>query len=123
MPDSGRLGCRRRGRRRRYLSIMRSWCLLLLGLLLGCGRSHNLAIDDEYLRAERLLNQGELKQALIRADTGLKKCGSSPERCWKFRLLKAQSALLSGQERMALSLLDIPDVPPKPELEVVRRMH
>jgi CHAT domain-containing protein len=102
---------------------MRWWFLILLGLMLGCDRSHKLTIDDEYLSAERLLNQGELKQALTRADAGLNKCGSSLEWCWKFRLLKAQSALLSGQERAALTLLDIPGVSPKPELEAARRMH
>src|SRR6266852_1662895 len=104
MPGGGRLGRRRRGWRRRYVPIMRWWFLILLAVLLGCGRSHNLAIGDEYVSAERLLKQGEVKQALARADTGLKKCGSSVEWCWKFRLLKAQAALLSGQEREALTL-------------------
>jgi CHAT domain-containing protein len=102
---------------------MRGRFLLILGVLLGCGRSHNLAIDDEYLIAERMLKQGELKQALTRADHGLRNCGSSLEWCWKFRLLKAQVALLGGQERAALALLNNADTPPKPELEAARRMH
>ncbi|MBZ5726330.1 MAG: CHAT domain-containing protein [Acidobacteriia bacterium] len=97
---------------------MRLVLLLLLALLSGCGRP-----AATYAAAERLLKQGELRQAVARADAGLKSCGPSPEWCWKFRLLEAETLLLSGKPAEASALLAMAGDPPTRELQARRLMH
>jgi len=100
------------------------WCFLLLFCLLsGCSRSRNQPPLPDYASAERLLKQGNLKDALAQADDGLSRCGSSSESCWNFRLLKAEALLLWGRENDALQILSVPDSPPTMDLRARRRMH
>src|SRR5579864_3421475 len=113
-----RLG--RRGRWWRFISIMR-WLFLLLLLLSGCGRSTIQPVSNDYESADSLLKRGEFNQALVRADIGLLRCSSS-ELCWKFRLLKAETLLLSGHEKTALALLYTPEGPHTTELQARQRM-
>ena len=97
--------------------------LLLLVSITGCSRFGPPSAAPDVRDVDHLLRNGELKPALAQADVGLDKCGSSQELCWKFRLLKAEALLLSGQERAALALLDIPVTAPNPETQARRLMH
>jgi CHAT domain-containing protein len=81
------------------------------------------SLDAQYQRAEKLLKEGNLRQALSIADAALHRCGSSAEWCWKLRILKAETLVTSRQEEAALRLLDGPDSPAQPELQARRRMH
>jgi len=99
------------------------WRILLLFVLLaGCNRQRTQSADAGYESANRLMEQGALKQAAVEADSGLRKCGSSLEWCWKFRLLKAEILLASRQEESALQLLNISGEAPTTELQARRLM-
>jgi len=89
----------------------------------ACRTSRIESLDTDYKKAEKLLKEGDLKQALSLADSALRRCGSSPEWCWTLRILKAETLLNSRQEEAALNLLEGPDSPPKPDLQARRRMH
>jgi tetratricopeptide (TPR) repeat protein len=97
--------------------------LLLLALLSGCSRQRTQPIAGEYSTAENLLKQGDWKEALAPADSGLRRCGSLSEWCWKFRLLKAEALVTGRQYSAALALLDFPGNPPRLELQAQRKMH
>ncbi|MGP0075722.1 MAG: CHAT domain-containing protein [Bryobacteraceae bacterium] len=96
---------------------------LLLCLLAGCRTSRTESLDAEYKTAQQLLREGDFKQALSLADSALRRCGSSAERCWTFRILKAQTLIASQQAEAALMLLDGRDSPPNSDLQARRRMH
>ncbi len=95
----------------------------MLVSLAACGPARIESVDAEYQAAERVLKQGDFKGALALADSGLRKCGSSQEWCWKWRLLKAETLVASRQEEEALKLLDDPGNPPAANLQARRRMH
>ena len=57
------------------------------------------------------------------ADSALRRCGSSQEWCWKFRLLKTESLIESQKAEGALSLLNDPESAPSAELQARRRMQ
>src|SRR5216684_4675916 len=97
--------------------------LLLLALLSGCSRPRTQPIEAEYSTAESLLKQGEWKESLARADSGLRRCGSLSEWCWKFRLLKADALVTGRQYEEALALLDSAGVPPRLDFQAQRKMH
>ena len=97
--------------------------LLLLALLSGCSRPRTQPIEAEYSTAELLLKQGEWKDGLARADSGLRRCGSFSEWCWKFRLLKAYALVTGRQYEEALALLDSAGTPPQLDLQARRKMH
>ena len=71
----------------------------------------------------RLLRAGDLQHASSLADGGLRRCGRLKEWCWKYRLLKAEILVDSGDEKAALKLLDGSDPPPTLDLSARRRMH
>jgi len=96
--------------------------LLLLLLLSGC-RTSQVKSQVDYQAAEDLLRTGDFERALSIADRGFRSCGSSQEWCWKFRLLKAETLLKSGEEKKALALLDGAASPATPDLQARRRMH
>jgi CHAT domain-containing protein len=97
--------------------------LLLLVLVAGCHTSQLESLQDDYQTAERLLRAGDFLHALSLADGAFRRCGSSEEWCWKFRLLKAELLVASGEETDALRLLDDPASAPTQDLQARRRMH
>src|SRR6202034_18148 len=76
--------------------------LLPLCLLAGCRTSRIESLKAEYETADRLLNQGNSKQALALADSALRRCGSSQEWCWRLRILKAETLIANRQAEAAL---------------------
>jgi CHAT domain-containing protein len=97
--------------------------LVLLALLSGCSRPRTQPIEAEYSTAESLLKQGDWKEALAPADSGLRRCGSLLEWCWKFRLLKAEALVTGRQYEAALALLDSSGTPPQLDLQAQLKMH
>jgi CHAT domain-containing protein len=97
--------------------------LLLCICLTACGtaRIEELRADNE--RARNLLKTGDLKQALLVADSALARCGSSPEWCWRLRILKAEVLVTSRRAKECLALLGGPGSPPSIELQSRRAMH
>jgi CHAT domain-containing protein len=92
-------------------------------LLSGCGASHLESLEANYRTAGRLLATGDFQRALPIADSGLRRCGSSEEWCWKFRLLKADALVTSGDQKSALKLLEGSAAPASSDLQARRRMH
>lgn len=101
---------------------MRCWLLILVALAGGCHRAPIRSNEVLYQSAKDSFKKANAKQALAQAEEGLKKCGLSQEWCWEFRLLKAE-ILVSGQPEAALKLLDVPDKPPRTDLQAWRRIH
>jgi CHAT domain-containing protein/Tfp pilus assembly protein PilF len=97
--------------------------LLLLALLSACNRPRIQPIETEYSAAERLSKQGEWQEALEKADSGLRRCGSSSEWCWKFGLLKAETLVAGRKYKDALALLDSLGTPPGVDLQARRLMN
>lgn len=88
-------------------------------VLTGCSANRRPpSPDDLYHNAETLLRQGRLKQALAAADSGLR-----VEPSWRFRLLKVEALLSSGQAREAAQALDSAALPDSPELRARWLMH
>lgn len=107
---------------RQTLSAIIRILVLTLCLLAGCSASRKESLQAQFTGADRLLREGDWKTALSLADSALRTCGSSPEWCWRLRILKAET-LTAGQEAdAALQLLDATDTPPQPDLEARRRM-
>src|ERR1700693_1875018 len=101
---------------------MRCWILILVALADGCHRSSTQPYDVLYRRAEDSFKKANTKQALSQAEEGLKRCGSSQEWCWEFRLLKAE-IIVSAQPKDALTLLGGAGDAPNVELQARRRIH
>jgi CHAT domain-containing protein len=91
--------------------------LLLVVLTTGCDRMSIRSNEALYRSAQLALQRGDKKTALDRAKSGFRKCGSSAEWCWKFKLVKAE---IDGQS--ALDLLCDGSEPPNIELKARRRM-
>ena len=90
---------------------------LALILLAGCSWRAAGSPDATYRDAERLLRRGELKEALAKAEAGLR---SEPS--WRFRLLKAEILLTSGEAVEASRYLASVDAPSDAEWQARRRM-
>ena len=99
------------------------WLFLLLIFAGGCRTAGIESRQADYQTSERLLREGDFKRALSLADSELQTCGSSPEWCWKFRLLKAEALITSRQEKAALELLEGSGSPTQSDLQARRRMH
>ena len=97
--------------------------LLLCCLLAGCRTSRIESLNTEYQVAERLLREGDYKRTLLLVDSALRKCGSSQESCYRLRLLKAETLILSQQPEAALMLLDGLETAPELDLQARRRMQ
>jgi CHAT domain-containing protein/Flp pilus assembly protein TadD len=107
---------------RQTLSAIIRILIITLCWLAGCRASRKESLQAEFTRADRLLREGDWKTARSLADSALRKCGSSPEWCWRWRILKAET-LTTGQEAdAALRLLDGTDALPQANLEARRRM-
>jgi CHAT domain-containing protein len=91
-------------------------------ITIGCGRKPVQPNDALYRDAETSFQKGDTTIALDRAETGLRRCGSSSEWCWRFRLLKAESLMALGQSKIAFQLLEEANNPPSRELQARRRM-
>ena len=108
----------RHGRERKFLAVMRRLAIFAI-VLTGCSANRRPpSPDDLYHNAETLLRQGRLKQALAAADSGLR-----VEPSWRFRLLKVEALLSSGQAREAAQALDSAALPDSPELRARWLMH
>jgi CHAT domain-containing protein len=92
---------------------MRHWAYLLL-LLAGCARQSS---ESRYQKAKMLLDQGELKPALVEADAGFR-----GEKSWRFRLLKAEILLANGDAPTAVEVLNAAD-PETDDLRARLAMH
>ena len=101
---------------------IKCWPLILVALVGGCHRAPIETNEVLYGKAEDSFKKANTKQALAQAEQGLKKCGLSQEWCWEFRLLKAE-IILAGQPDAALSVLNVPDNPPRTDLQARRRIH
>jgi CHAT domain-containing protein len=88
--------------------------------LAGCNPGQT--VGTLYQNAETSFKKGDLKTAVDRAESGLRRCGSSLEWCWKFRLLKAESLMALGQNKTAVEFLKGPGDPPTIDLKVRLRM-
>ncbi len=97
--------------------------LLFCFCLTACrtSRIDGLRADNE--RAQNLLKTGDVKQALLVADSALARCGSSPEWCWRLRILKAEVLVTSRRAEECLALLSGSGSPPSIELQSRRAMH
>jgi CHAT domain-containing protein len=96
--------------------------VLFLVAAFGCGRRPVQSNDAFYNDAELSFKKGDIKIALDEAEAGLRRCGSSPEWCWKYRLLKAESLMGLGQSKTAFELLEAAGSPPGSELQARHRM-
>jgi CHAT domain-containing protein len=91
--------------------------VILLAVIGGCDRMPIRSNEALYKSAQLALQSGDKKKALDQAKSGFRKCGSSAEWCWKFKLLNAE---IDGQS--ALDLLADGGEPPNIELKARRRM-
>src|SRR5580704_8583783 len=90
---------------------------LVLALLVGCGWRSAGSPDAVYRDAHRLLRRGELKAALAQVETGLRQ-----EPSWRFRLLKTEILLTSGDAVGASRYLASVTTPPDAETHARWRM-
>src|SRR5258705_3908010 len=88
---------------------------MLWVVLCGCGPQ---SADSVYLSAQTLLRHGELKQGLSLADSGLR-----AEASWRFRLIKAEILLASGEAQNTLDLLKAAPSPPSNEVRARVAMY
>jgi CHAT domain-containing protein len=102
---------------------LKYWILVIATVTAGCHRLQVRSNEAVYQNAEISFKKGDLTAALAQVGDGFKKCGSSREWCWKFRLLKADILLAMAQSEAALDLLDVTETPPTPDLQARRRMH
>jgi CHAT domain-containing protein len=91
-------------------------------LVTGCDRKPIQSNDALYKESETSFRKGDIRIALDRAEAGLRRCGTSSEWCWQFRLLKAESLMALGQSKTAFDLLEEARNPPSRDLEARRRM-
>lgn len=91
--------------------------LVALILFGGCGWRSASSPEEVYRNAHRLLRRGELKAALAQADSGLR-----AEPSWRFRLLKAEILLTSGEAMEASRFLASSAPPSDPETRARWRM-
>jgi CHAT domain-containing protein/Tfp pilus assembly protein PilF len=91
--------------------------VVALILVVGCGWRSASSPDIVYQNAHRLLRRGELKAALAQAESGLR-----AEPSWRFRLLKAEILLTSGEAVEAGRLLASSTPPPDVESRARWRM-
>lgn len=85
----------------------RLWGLAILSLILaGCGVSP----DVHYQNGRLLLKQDKLDEAMREAEAGMR-----AESSWRFRILKADVLVKSGQAKAAKELLAFPEPPSDPE--------
>ena len=89
---------------------------------IGCDRKPVQSNDAFYKDAETSFQKGDTAIALDRAEAGFRRCGSSPQWCWQFRLLKAESLMALGQSKTAFQLLEEANNPPGRELQARRLM-
>ena len=90
---------------------------LVLALLVGCAWRSAGSPDAVYRDAHRLLRRGELKAALAQVETGLRQ-----EPSWRFRLLKTEILLTSGDAVGASRYLASVTTPPDAETHARWRM-
>ena len=76
--------------------------LVLLLVLTGCARP-SPSTDTVYKDARELLDQGNLKDAIAKIESGIAR-----EPSWRFRLLRAEALNLQGDSEGALRALDAP---------------
>ncbi|HEV8041020.1 MAG TPA: CHAT domain-containing tetratricopeptide repeat protein [Bryobacteraceae bacterium] len=90
--------------------------------MLFAGCNPGLSIGTLYKNAETSFKKGDLKTAVDRTESGLRRCGSSLEWCWKFRLLKAESLMAQGENKTAVEFLKGSVDPPTIDLKARLRM-
>jgi CHAT domain-containing protein len=91
--------------------------LIAFLFLAACANPRMGSPDALFVKSEKLLRVGAVREALAAADAGLVK-----EKSWRFRLQKAK-ALLSLQPRQALDLLNDGDGAATPEQRARREMY
>src|ERR1700761_2226147 len=87
----------------------------VLLLLCSCTR---FTPEAHYRRAETLLKQSKLDEALTEANAGLK-----AEPSWRFRLLEAEILLAKHNAKEAIRVLDAQSEPPDAEARARLHMH
>jgi CHAT domain-containing protein/predicted negative regulator of RcsB-dependent stress response len=93
---------------------MRSLVVGLLCVFSACARR---STDSIYQRSKNLFDRGEFQLALTEADSGFRR-----EQSWRFRLLKAEILLSTGDPKNALDTLRGPD-PESKEFRARLAMH
>ncbi len=91
---------------------------LALILLAGCAWRSAGSPDAIYREAHRLLHRGELKAALAQAETGLLQ-----EPSWRFRLLKTEILLASGEAPTASRYMASMTAPSDAQTHALWRMY
>lgn len=100
----------------RGLQLARGWIGVIL--LLGACGWRQAGPETVYQAAHRLLRRGELKAALAEAESGLR-----AEPSWRFRLLKAEILLTSGEAVHASLYLASMTAPSESEPRALWRMY